>query len=99
MHRRGTFTRSRVAVAFHVGGELRGRQWTTEKIALAGNAAVLFQQVAPAGRLDAFRDHRQTQNLAQRHHSAGDGRVVGDVGVDQHVAHERLVDLQRVQRQ
>jgi len=65
-------------------------------VALPGVAADLEQVVELLFGLHAFRDRCELELLRQRHHGA-DERGVGAIGAD--IAHERLVDLELVDRE
>ena len=73
-----------------------GRDGIAEQVPLRVVAAVLAQELELRFGLDAFGDDLEPQ--AVRHLDDGvDDR--GIVAIDGHVAHERLVDLQRVDRE
>src|SRR5512143_2979499 len=75
--------------------ELVGVHGVTEQMALCIVAAVLAEEIELRFGFHAFRDHLELQAVRHLNDRVDDR---GIVAVDGHVAHERLVDLQRVDR-
>src|SRR6476620_7994831 len=72
----------------------RGGDGHREEIALAVVTPERRQMIELRLRLDAFRDHVETQIVRQIHDGADD---LGTLTLCPHLAHERPIDLQRIE--
>src|SRR5574341_1852808 len=84
---------ARAAVGPEKGRKILGRHGPPEEVALGPITVPLAENVKLLLALHPFGYHLEPQRARDRHHRGRDGGI-GGVGVD--VAHEGLVDLQRV---
>ncbi len=70
-------------------------QWTTEKITLIRMAACTCQKVPMSCGFHILGIHAQPKTLSERHYGPGYRHIVG---VNEHIAHKRLVNFQLIER-
>ena len=89
-------TVTRTARFRHELSELVGLKRRAEKVALHFVAVLFRKGVDLVDRLDSLGDHAKVQGMAEPDHRRTYGRVAA---VRRHVAHERLIDLQPIDRE